>query len=224
MRGSAAGSNLRAEGAPAALQRPKEDFVSSPAFTPGVGGVQAARTEAVEAELPRMWWLWVVVGTAWSVAALVILQFDEASVRTVGIIIGCMFLFSSAQQFLMAALAERLRWLWAVFAALFLVAGILCFIEPEKTFAGVADILGFLFLVVGIWWTLGAFLEREVNPLWWVSLLSGILMIVLAFWTSGQFFIQKAYTLLVFAGIWALMHGITDIIRGFQMRSLRDRV
>ena len=28
----------------------------------------------------------------------------------------------------------------------------------------------------------------------------GILMIVLAFWTSGQFFIEKAYTLLVFAG------------------------
>ena len=198
--------------------------MSSSAFTPGVGGMPTSRTQTVEAELPRLWWLWLVVGTAWIVASLVILQFDQASVRTVGIIIGCMFLFSSAQQFLMAAIAERLRWLWAVFAALFLVAGILCFIEPEKTFAGVADLLGFLFLVVGIWWTLGAFLERGVNSLWWVGLVSGIMMIVLAFWTSGQFFIEKAYTLLVFAGIWALMHGITDIIRGFQVRSLRDQV
>ena len=45
-------------------------------------------------------------------------------------------------------------------------------------------------------------------------------MIALAFWTSGQFFLEKAYTLLVFAGIWALMQGITDIIRAFQVRAL----
>ena len=43
-------------------------------------------------------------------------------------------------------------------------------------------------------------------------------MILLAFWTSGQFFIEKAYVLLVIAGIWALMQGVTDIIRAFQIR------
>jgi hypothetical protein len=47
-------------------------------------------------------------------------------------------------------------------------------------------------------------------------------MIVLGFWTSGQFFLQKAYLLLVFAGIWALMQGITDLIRAFQVRHLAD--
>jgi hypothetical protein len=46
-------------------------------------------------------------------------------------------------------------------------------------------------------------------------------MIVLAFWTSGQLFIHKAYTLLVFAGIWALIHGITDIVRALAYRELR---
>jgi hypothetical protein len=49
-------------------------------------------------------------------------------------------------------------------------------------------------------------------------------MIVLAFWTSGQFFIEKAYTLLVFAGIWALMQGVTDIVRAFAMRSAHDQL
>jgi uncharacterized membrane protein HdeD (DUF308 family) len=43
-------------------------------------------------------------------------------------------------------------------------------------------------------------------------------MVILAFWTEGEFFLDKAYTLLVFAGIWALMYGITDIIRAFQIR------
>ncbi|MGZ4269992.1 MAG: DUF308 domain-containing protein, partial [Solirubrobacteraceae bacterium] len=83
-------------------------------------------------------------------------------------------------------------------------------------------ILGFLFLTVGVWWTIKAFLEKAINPMWWLGLTAGIMMVVLAFWTSGQFFIHKAYTLLVFAGIWAMMQGITDIVRAFQVRSLRD--
>ena len=45
--------------------------------------------------------------------------------------------------------------------------------------------LGFLFLVVGIWWMVRAFLERPINPAWWLTLISGILMTIVAFWTSG---------------------------------------
>ena len=54
------------------------------------------------------------------------------------------------------------------------------------------------------------------------GLVSGILMIILAFWTSGQFFLQRAYTLLIFAGIWALLKGVTDLVRAFQLRALAD--
>jgi uncharacterized membrane protein HdeD (DUF308 family) len=189
-------------------------------------GPAFAPTEAreMERELGRLWWLFLVTGIAWTVAALVILQFDRASITTIGIIVGCMFVFAGVQQLFLAWAAESLRWLWAIFGVLFLICGVVCFIRPENTFAGMADILGFLFLTVGIWWTMSAFLQREANPVWWLSLISGILMIVLAFWTSGQFFIQKAYTLLVFAGIWALMHGVTDIVRAFQVRSASRRI
>jgi uncharacterized membrane protein HdeD (DUF308 family) len=107
---------------------------------------------------------------------------------------------------------------------LFVIAGFVCFLNPEDTFAGLADILGFLFLIVGVWWTIRAFLEQEISPMWWLGLVAGILMLVLAFWTSGQFFIEKAYTLLVFAGIWTLMHGLTDIVRAFGLRRLRNEL
>jgi uncharacterized membrane protein HdeD (DUF308 family) len=183
--------------------------------------LSAAR--AVAHEAGRLWWLWLVTGAAWLVAALVILQFDQASVTTVGIIIGCMFVVAGLQQFVLASVVEHLRWLWIAFGVLFVIAGILCFIEPTATFAGVADMLGFLFLIVGVWWTIAAILNAG-RPLWWLGLVSGIAMCVLAFWTSGQFFIHRAYTLLVFAGIWALMQGVTDIVRAFQARSLRDVV
>jgi uncharacterized membrane protein HdeD (DUF308 family) len=177
---------------------------------------------ALGRDVGRFWWLWLVTGIAWVIAALVILQFDQASVTTVGIIVGCMFLAAGAQQLTIAFIAPRLRWLWAIFGGLFIVCGIVAFIHPQSTFAALADTLGFLFLVVGVWWTIQAFVEREVNDLWWLGLISGILMIILAFWTDGQFFIKKVYTLLILAGIWALMHGITDIVRAFGVRKLQQ--
>jgi uncharacterized membrane protein HdeD (DUF308 family) len=103
---------------------------------------------------------------------------------------------------------------------LLLVAGVISLVNPEDTFAGFADILGFLFLIVATMWIIGAFMARESDDLWWLTLIAGILMVILAFWTSGQFFVHKAYLLLVFAGIWALMQGVTDIVRAFQVRRL----
>jgi uncharacterized membrane protein HdeD (DUF308 family) len=172
-------------------------------------------------QIGRMWWIWLVTGVLWIVIALVILQFDQASVTTVGVLIGLMFLFSGFEQFVVASMTDRTRWLWIVFGVLFVIAGVIALLSPENTFAAMADILGFLFLVVGVFWTIQAFVDRGGNDLWWLGLISGIAMVILAFWTSGQFFIEKAYTLLVFAGIWALFHGMTDIIRAFAIRRLR---
>jgi uncharacterized membrane protein HdeD (DUF308 family) len=135
-----------------------------------------------------------------------------------------MFVFAGAQQLVLAAVADSLRWLWALFGVLFLAAGVICFINPEATFAGLADVLGFLFLTVGVWWTIQAFAEKDDNPLWWLGLVAGVLMTIMAFWTSGQFFLEKAYALLVFAGVWAMLHGVTDIVRAFQVRGMRDRL
>ncbi len=181
-------------------------------------------TREAARDVAGFWWVWLVAGTAWIVAALVNLQFDQASITTIGIIVGIMFVFAGVQQFVLAAIADSLRWLWGIFGVLFVIAGVICFINPENTFAAMADILGFLFLTVGVWWTIRAFLEQDANPLWWVGLIAGVLMVILAFWTSGQLFIHKAYTLLVFAGIWALMQGMTDIVRAFAIRRMRDAI
>ena len=69
-----------------------------------------------------------------------------------------------------------------------------------------------------------SFLERPVNPMWWLTLISGILMTGIAFWAAGQLFATKAYTLLVFAGIWALMQGTVDIVRAFEVRRLNKEL
>ena len=192
------------------------------ASSPQVGVPPPALHEA-GVQLSKMWWLWLVFGFLWIVIALIVLQFDRASITTVGVLIGAMFLTSGFQQLAIAGagLVEGwLRWVLIFFGVLLVLAGVVALFNPEDTFAGVADVLGFLFLLVGVFWIVQAFGERDVNALWWFGLISGVAMIVLAFWTGGQFFIDKAYLLLVFAGIWAMFHGVNDLFRAFQIREL----
>ena len=192
--------------------------VAGPPIPAGLGLREAAR------EVTGHWWLWLVAGVAWSVISLVVLQFDAASVTTVGVLAGLMFLLAAVQNFTLMALPGAARWVSALFGGLFVVAAVICFADPQGTFAGLADMLGFLFLLVGVWWMVRAFLEQHLNPLWWTGLIAGILMTILSFWTAGRFFIDKAYLLLVFAGVWALMEGVTAITRAFALRRLHETV
>ncbi len=187
--------------------------LGTPPIAPGL--------RATARDLTSYWWVGLVVGIAWIAVAVVLLQFNDASVTTVGILIGALFALASIQNLALASVTDgATRVVSALFAILFLVSAIICFANPADTFAGLADVLGFLFLVVGIWWMVRAFIERALNPLWWLGLISGVLMTILAFWTSGQFFIDKAYLLLVFAGIWALMEGTVGIVRALEVREL----
>jgi hypothetical protein len=194
------------------------EHTATPRFE--VPGTHALRESA--RAVTGYWWVLLAAGIAWVGAALVILQFDQASVTTVGILVGILFLAAGIENLALATLDVPTRWLWALFGALFLASAVLSLADPTDTFAGLADMLGFLSLIVGIWWMIRAFLERAINSLWWTGLISGVLMTGLAFWTSGQFFIHKAYALLVFAGIWALLQGLTSIMRAFAIRAAHE--
>ena len=186
--------------------------------------MSSSEGRAILRGLARFWWLWLVFGIAWVLISLVILQFDDASITTVGVLIGLMFFISGIQQFAIASMVDRGGWIYGLFGVLFVIAGVISFISPENTFAAIADILGFLFLIVGVFWIIQAFVERDENDVWWLGLGAGVLMVVLAFWTGGQFFIEKSYVLLVFAGIWSLMQGVTDLVRAFQIKKLGEMV
>jgi uncharacterized membrane protein HdeD (DUF308 family) len=208
--------------------------MSEQAAEPRFGRPPAGPMQQAVSQVSGYWWLWLIAGIAWIAISAVLLQFDQASVTTVGVLVGLLFTFAGVQNVAIASaprealenlgLSTAWRWVAGLFAVLFFGSAIACFISPENTFAGLADMLGFLFLFVGLWWMIRAFGEREVNSLWWLTLISGILMTVLGFWTAGQFWIDKAYLLLVFAGIWALMEGIVDVVRAFEIREVHTAV
>jgi uncharacterized membrane protein HdeD (DUF308 family) len=193
------------------LKRTREEFTGPP------GSI----ARSTVARFARFWWLELLLGVFWLIVAAVVLKFNHASVVTVGVLTGIMILIFAAEEFALAFLdRSTAKWLWGFFGVLLLAGGIVCLIHPRETFLGFADVLGFVFLVIGVAWTVQAFAERPVNEMWWLTLISGILLVILAFWTSGQFVLERAYTLLIFAGIWALFKGITDVVRAFEIRKL----
>ena len=187
---------------------------------PPIGPAPADPIASMLERVASYWWVELLLGLFWVVIAVVVLKFDKASVTTVGILTGLMFLVFAAQEFALAAVDRHTRWLWAIFGVLLAASGIVALIHPVSTFAGFADILGFVFALIGVMWMVQAFAERPINSLWWLTLISGIMMIVVAFWVSGQFFVYRAYTLLIFAGIWAMTTGIIDVVRAFEIREL----
>ena len=112
-------------------------------------------------QMANLWWLWLITGVAWVVVALVVLQFDQASINTVGVVIGIMFLVAGTQNLVFGTLARgATQWILWIFGVLLLIAGLISLVRPEDTFAGVADILGFIFLMIGVFWLIEAFAER----------------------------------------------------------------
>lgn len=172
------------------------------------------------ASVAHLWWVWLVTGILWIIISVVVLQFDITSAATVGVVVGVMFIVAGAQYLVVGTRVEGWQWLWYVFGAILVVGGFVALVYPTRTFFSIANILGFVFVLIGALWIIEAFAVRAMNDLWWFSLISGIIMVALGFWLSGQFLFTKAETLLVFAGIWALLRGISDIVASFQIKNL----
>ncbi len=177
------------------------------------------RREAI-AGVAKWWWLFLVSAAAWAVIGVIVLQLDKQSVATVGYLVGFMLIFTGIEQFVVASATDRLKWVWIIFGIFFLLGGIWAVFNPIGTTAGLANSLGLLFILIGIFWAIEAFGSKGANPLWWLTLVSAVIMLGMGFWVGQQGLLEKAITLLVFAGIWAFMHAIGDVIRAFQLRKV----
>jgi uncharacterized membrane protein HdeD (DUF308 family) len=79
-------------------------------------------------------------------------------------------------------------------------AGIVALIHPASTFAGLADILGAVFLLIAVLWMVQAFMRPAFNEFCWMGVISGIFMVGIAFWVRAKYFLTRAAMLLVLGG------------------------
>jgi uncharacterized membrane protein HdeD (DUF308 family) len=164
------------------------------------------------------WWVLLVAGIAWVVIALIVLRFNQASITTVGVLVGFVLIGQGLNDLLAASMTPW-RWLNIALAGLFIVAGLLALFYPGKTFLVLAEIVGFVLVLAGALRVIESLFLRETSDLWWMQLVAGILLMLLGFWAGGQFFGARAYLILVWVGLSALIRGFLEIIAAFQVRS-----
>jgi len=186
--------------------------------TAGRAGIRSS----VEARLWRLagpWWVFLLTGLAWLIIAVMVLRFNPASVATVGVLLGVLFLLASFNEFLIASVHHHWRWAHILLGVLFVVGAIWSFAEPFNAFWSLASVLGLLLIFKGTLDIITSVDSKDINSAWWLGLVAGILEILLGFWASQQEFPARGALLLLFVGFYALFHGISEIVIAFEVRS-----
>jgi uncharacterized membrane protein HdeD (DUF308 family) len=172
-------------------------------------------------EITGIWWLFLITGIAWVIIALVVLRFDSTSLATVGALLGVVFLLAGLNEFMIWTVRRTWRWAHLVLGVVFLIGAISAFATPYSAFWALASILGFLLVLKGSLDIIASAMTKDVNELWGLGLLTGILELILGFWASQQFFPARAALILIWVGFMALFRGVSEIVLAFQIRRLR---
>ena len=171
----------------------------------------------------RYWWVYLVSGIAWLIIAWVVLRLNATSITTVGVILGIVFLAAGIHEVFLATLTSGGWKVWNyIMAVLFFLAGLWGLFEPIQTFFALASVLGILLIFYGIFEIAQSIAARDINPYWWLGLIAGILLLLLAFWGSGSDRVyalaQRTYLILFWVGFFALFRGFSEIFLAFGIR------
>ncbi|HET7928412.1 MAG TPA: DUF308 domain-containing protein [Actinomycetota bacterium] len=171
----------------------------------------------------RYWWVFLLSGIAWLLIAWVVLRMDVTSIAAVGVLLGVVFLVASVNEVGLGSLMSG-GWkiLHYVMALIFFIGGLWSLVRPIDSFFALASVLGLILIFYGTFEIARAFSSRDVNPYWWIGLVTGILLLLLAFWVSGSDRVyalqQRTYLILFWVGFFALFKGITQIVNAFGIR------
>jgi uncharacterized membrane protein HdeD (DUF308 family) len=171
----------------------------------------------------RYWWLFLVSGILWLLIAWVVLRGNQTSIAAVGVLLGVVFLWAGINEVAIAAVVPGGWKVWHyIMAVLFLLAGLWGFIRPVNTFFALASVLGLILIFYGTFEIIQGVASRAVNPYWWLNLITGILLVLLAFWVSGSDRVyalaQRTYLILFWVGFLALFRGFSQIFLAFTVR------
>jgi uncharacterized membrane protein HdeD (DUF308 family) len=171
----------------------------------------------------RYWWVFLVSGILWLLIAWVVLRGNQTSIAAVGLLIGVVFLLAGINEVGVAAVVSGGWKVWHyIMAAHFILAGLWGFIRPVNTFFALASVLGLILIFYGAFEIIQGVASRAVNHYWWVNLITGILLILLAFWVSGSDRVyalaQRTFLILFWVGFFALFRGFSQIFMAFAVR------
>ena len=170
------------------------------------------------------WGWFLLAGIAWILFAFIVLTFNYTTVWAIAVFFGIGFIIGGVMEFGIAAIAPGWKWLHILLGIVSIIAGFIALVWPGETFLVLSAIVGWLLLFYGIIDVVFAFSTRHLDTLWWLQLLTGIIMVLIGFWaiapddaTVSTY--RGSVLLVVWVGFAALFRGISDLIIGFRLHS-----
>lgn len=188
----------------------------------GGQGLSLEAREVVE-EAMRLWWLFLLTGTAWIVVSWLILRWDYSTVTSISYLFGFMAIAAGVNEFLMLV-GSSVGWkiFHAFLGVVFVAVGIFALFNTLETFTALASLVGLFLILKGTFDVVVSIATRGEIELWWLQLIVGLIELGLGFWASGPGFEnygRQVVLLVIWVGITALTRGITEIIFAFKLRS-----
>jgi len=176
--------------------------------------------------LTRGWGWFLAAGIAWLVFAFFVLSFNYRTVWAVAVFFGIGFIIGGIMELGIAMVAPGWKWLHILFGVEAILAGFMALIWPGQTLLVLGAIVGWLLLAYGIIDIVFAFMSRGMDDMWWLTLITGLLAIIIGFWaispdnaTVANY--RGVVLVVVWVGAAAILRGISDIIVGFRLHSAR---
>jgi uncharacterized membrane protein HdeD (DUF308 family) len=169
---------------------------------------------------PSIGWGWILAaGIAWVFIGLWVLSARPTAIAVIAFYVAGVVILAGVAELVNAFMAEGWKWLHAAAGVIFLIVGILAFLTPFRTFLGLALLFGWYLIIKGTVDIVISLALRGSGVPWGLGLAAGIIMILLGIYAIGNPGIS-AWLLVLWVGIGAITHGIVDIFRAFQVRSL----
>jgi uncharacterized membrane protein HdeD (DUF308 family) len=141
----------------------------------------------LQREAARWWWVPLIAAVVWFVIAWLVLRADYTSLATVGVFVGVVLLVALVNEIGVATVITG-GWRVAHIAlgALYPLGALWGFIRPINTFFAFASVLGLLLFLQGVSYLIRGVALRDETPYWWLDVVSGGLLTLLAIWVSSS--------------------------------------
>jgi uncharacterized membrane protein HdeD (DUF308 family) len=181
----------------------------------------AAAAQRTLGRLLPPWWIFLLLGIAWTVVALIVLRFDYTSVNAIAILFGIVAIAAGVLELMTTILASGWwKLLYGVLAVVFFATGIISFIHPGDTFLALAAVISFFLVFAGTFDIITAISARHEVEVWWLQLIGGIVELALGFWAAG-YYGRSAVLLVAWVAAFAIIRGVTNIVMAFRVREVQ---
>ena len=172
--------------------------------------------DVVSEQLEKMWGWYLVWGILAMIFGFFVISYRHASVYAIIYLASGFFIVGGLFEIVGALRMARQRWLHLVFGLIWIGAGIVGFVWPHITIFVAAVLIGWAFLVLGVFDIISSLSHHHV-PYWWAYLIRGVVAVAL-----GVLCIRHPagtlQTVMVMIGILAIVFGAVEIVGAFSAR------